>query len=1836
MAMRHYGLVLVGLCAAIAAIGSCGGSAKEQGQGDLTVTGAPTGEIKGQPRVVLTFSRPMVARDRIDQPVAAPPLVVAPEIKGEARWVDDKTLALVATTSLPVSTRYTATVPGATKALDGSSLGKPYTFEFHTEQLSANIIVVGSMTRAARDQVVRLTFTQEVPFEQIVANCGFASRTEQRQVKPGPEASRGPAKEYTIIPAAPLTADTDWTIACRAGLRGSVGNLGLAQNVEEKLHTFGPLRFVGMKPTGNDIVPDEHLRLDLAFTNPLAPPYQMKLQPPAPGFPDRCHALGDDPAGVSCEARLEPLTSYTLTIDAKQRDAFGQTLDKPQVLTFRTTDAKPTISMESGYFVAELKRPVIPVWTRNVSELAVTYVPITPANFHELRPLLDWWQNTPIDFSKTKLSPRTKKLAVAGTKNQWSQHSIGAPELTGGAPGPGMFYVEVGSPEVEKPPFTDGGRQKVLVNFTDIGVVSKLSDTRGLVWATRLSTGKPLPGAAVTVRDARGAVTWSGTTDADGVAVLPPQGKLTGARPPVPGGEEEGHDSDEIRIYVQSQADWTMVNPTRSGGLSAWSFNVDVDYEHAPTRLRGFMHTDRGLYRPGDQVHVKGLARTTQLGAPLAAPGEGKKVKVEVEGPQGKTFVETEARLSAFGGFWFDLDLPGDARLGDYVIRAKLEHGTFTRTFTVEEYRPATFEVTGKTKVAQVVSRGTVEAQISANYLYGAPLRSGNVDVAVHSRSRRVEFAQHDEFEFVDERRYERYSYHDESSQSLVAEDQVALDAKGNAQVAIKVSPNDVAMDSDLLIRASVRAPSNEVITKTFTVPYFRSRKYFGIKSPGYFLDVKKPQRFQIISVTPDGKPVAGTAKVTVTRRDWNCVWEDWGYRGSYQCKDTKQTILTRTLQLTGAAPAELEFTPPSGGDYWVVVEGESDKDEAAPAATQLYAWGDGGGSWRTDDTLSFDIVTDKKEYRVGDTATLILKTDLAEATGLVTIERDGVIEKRLIAVTPQAKHVTVPIIGNYAPNVYVSVALVQGRMGDGPRGKPRMRMGIVNLAVRPEDNKLSVSVETDKRDYRPGAPVTATVKVTDAKGQPVAAEVSITAADEGVLSLIGYQTPDPVPTFYAPWGLGVSSATQIEYIRDIPGPNLERPATGGDAAGTLRSRFAATAVWKPGAVTNAAGVATVQFQAPDNLTAFRVMAVAADKGYRFGAADKRFTVSKPLQLHQALPRFANLGDRISAGVVVHNETGQAGSATVKLVTDARLSVAGGAERTVQLPKGGRVPVLFDLTAAELGEAVLTFSVAMNGERDAVELKLPVRHPSPLQAHHVAHGATKDAQAVPLALPGDAIPASAEVVVSVDPDGLAGIEDGLAELIRYPYGCLEQTTSKVIPMIAVRDLAESLGLDGLAGDKLEGFVKAGLAKIGRHQTAYGGFSLWIGGEPEAYYTAYALWGLYIAKQAGYAVDQARIADGLAYLKGDGQKPDTSHPYYSEAGNLGSQAFALYVRAVLGDKDTQAATTLGARAKLPIYGKAFLARALAAGLGAKDPAVQKLVAELGAAAGAAAKADALIGEPEQDYLYGYMSSQARTTAIVLGALVELDPGNAAIKPLVRALMKHRRTVRYMDTQSNLYSLLALTSYARTVAAQPPSVTVQLGDKPLLSGALAGKQRVRVATAPLPASGELRIAPRGEVHYSVELRYRRKLESLKGVAHPALGLQQEYLDEAGQPKTTFQVGDVVLVRVTVSQQSDVHHLVVSAPLPAGFEALNARFATVGAVGKQATDWGTYREMRDDRVDFATEYSWRSNHVYEFMMRAIAVGTFAQPPTVAELMYQPEVSSQTAAGTIEVKAR
>lgn len=1841
------------LGAAVWASSACGPRVKP----GLKVTGSPTGAVRGDVLVLVEFDRPMVAPDQVGKEVTQAPLRVTPALPGRLEWTDPATLTLHPAERPPRATHFSVEVPAGTRALDGFGIRKSVRFEFDTERLEARAHLRGRTEYDPRwavpDQEVALELTQPTRADEVSRRCRFLADGKRVRVAVAPQ-DADPRTSFFLHPNAPLALDTKWSFHCDEALHPSEGPLGLSAALEREFHTYGPFRLVKVKPEGQDVDPEgESILIELS-NPPKGSPLPIQIEPKVVGFPERAYA---DEAIVRSSVSLEPQTSYTITIDGSLEDAFGQKLGATHKASFKTGNAKPGLSMETGQWVVESSRPGYVLWTRNLSTIEVEAAKIAEGRLLELLPQLHWWDEEAVDLGALKIPSVKQRLQVKGRQNKWDQYVLEPQKLLGGAAQPGGFYYFA----VRAPETADKkghmAAQEALINFTDLGVMAKLAPAAGLLWVTRLSSGQPVPDAQIVIRDRKGAVKWRGKTDPDGVAVTPGRAKLLPAASARKAEEaeeefeEEREPSKGLLVFVRAGSDVTFLDPLREGGLGAYNFHVSPDHSPGLERLRGFVHTDRGLYRPGDTVHIKGLARTMRLGEGLRVP-EKARARVEVRDPRGNPMLQRALGLSKFGGLSFDVALPADARLGDYAVSVTLPQGTFRQSFSVEEYRTATYEVKITPEKPRSIAGEKLRLVAEGRYFYGSPVRGAKLNWRIHSRPRTASFAGFPDYEFDDQRVWEPLYERSSHAEDLVTEGEGKLDRDGRASFSLDLGKSDIKENVDYLVEAQVQDETHQTISAHLAVPIHRAAISIGIATGEPVVEAKKLQKARLLAVDPEGKRVPAQVKLQVLRQQWHCAWEEWGYRGTYRCEDKKIPILEQRVSLfaTGA-PAEVSFTPPQAGEYWIVAEAKDSRGRATAAARNLWVWGGGEAAWRASDALTFDILPDKSSYKPGETAHVLLKTPFARATGLVTIEREGVLERRLFQLEPGKQSLEVPIKDGYGPNVYVSVVLVKGRTGPGGRGMPLLRMGLANLPVAVEARRLKVSVSTERERYRPGETVKAQVRVTDGAGKPVAAEVSLSAADEGVLSLIGFRTPDPVATFYAPWGLGVHTTTEYDRLAQLPEPGQERLATGGDSSarlGTLRSRFLSTAYWSPALETDADGRVQVSFPAPDNLTAFRLMAVAADGGERFGSGERRFTVSKPLQLLTALPRFFTVGDQARGGVVVHNDTGQAGTARVE-ANVVGLELTDGFRRDVQVPAGGRVPVHFPMHASKAGPAKLRFAVTMGGEHDGLEVTLPVVHPSSVETELLAEGVARDPVSIPIKLPKGALVETGSVEISVDPDGLAGIEEGLRALVEYPYGCLEQTTSRVIPLVMVEELSRQLALEGLDGPALQRFLAIGIEKIGRHQTFEGGYSLWPGGRAEPYLTAYALWGLYLAKRAGHPVDPHRIDDGVAYLRRALGQNVKSGDVHNELGELGGRAFALHVLALLGQPEPQLAVKLRAeRAKLPRFGQAFLARALGASLGKGDPAVGELVGELEADA-ELTDGQALVREPGGRSLWWYMSDDTRTSAIVLDALDELRPQSPLVPKLVKGLLKARRGGSWATTQDNLYALVALTHYAQAQRHAGVRAGVALGEKAIGAVALTGgAPRVKHLRVPLAqalaAGGQLTLKPDGgKVYYSVRLRFRRD-EKSQTERSAGLTLRHEYLDQkTGKPVGKIKVGDVVRVRVTVATPDSRNHLALSDRLPAGFEAINTRLKTVSGAShheetgnereSDAFRASTYQELRDDRVQFYAEYLDKGVEVIEYLARATTAGTYVVPSAIAEEMYRPETHARTALRTLEV---
>jgi uncharacterized protein YfaS (alpha-2-macroglobulin family) len=1871
-------LTSYGVVAAVLVVVSCGPKVKP----GLGVAGD---------HLTAKFDRPMVGADVLGRDTAQAPIRVRPEVPGHARWIDARTVIFVPAEPLPRSTRFEVEIPAGAKALDGYGLAKDVRWSFETERLRLTFPgrdPAQPEKWAPPDQPVALAFNQPVRVRDVEKRCAYVSDADR---VPGVVDNTGESEEarqrFRVIPHARLAAGTRWRFRCDGQLTGAEGPLGLETGGgadggppanELPFETFGAFAVKAVTPRGSAIPPDD-VNLVIELSNPVvasdAPP-PIKIEPAVEGFPEHASVSGDR-ITMSLRA-LSPNTSYTVTVDAALADRFGQRLPGPHVAEFRTGDGTPRLDVETGAWTVESTRAGYAGWARNLTMIEANVVAVPEAKLADLSARLNWWDNEAVDVEKLGLHPTHAVIPVKGRENQWTQVAIEPARLLGSsAPPSGYYYLALRAPEEPKSDDGTPRLRELLINFTNLGVTAKLGGPSGLVWVTRLSDGQPQPGAEVTIRDGKGKVRWRGTTGPDGVAVTPGRAQLlpkraqAAARRAAEAAEGDG-DGEEQRdfgvpataallVFARVGSDVTSVDPSNEGGLAAWSFHVTPDPFVAGEQLRGFLQSDRGLYRPGDTVHLRGLARTMKLGGALRLPA-ARKAHVTVRDPRGDEILTRDVALSRYGGFSVDVPITEAGRLGDYHVEAALGSGKFVERFSVEQYRAATFEVKVPLPAREPIAGEELRLQAEARYLYGAPLRGGTLTWRVYRRNRVVSFPKLPSFEFDDARNWERWwDARSEVSEPLVSEDEQRLDKDGRARLTLKLAKDDFQSAQDVMVTAEVQDETHQTIAANVAIPAHRAGVYFGVDRGSPIGGAGSARALKLVAVDPKGQRIDARATFRAIKRTWSCAYEAWGYHGSYRCEKKESEVARQEVALHADAPTEVRFAPPSPGTYFLIVEGSDAAGNATATAAELWTWGDGDAAFEVDDSERFDVIADKAKYAVGETAHLLLKTSLRDATGLLTVERDGVIERRLVTVGAGTTTVDVPIKEGYGPNVYASVVLVKGRTGKGARGLPVMRMGMTTLSVDVEAKRLKVAVTTDRESYRPGDTVTADLQVTDGGGKPVQAEVALSAADEGVLSLIAFKTPDPLATFYEPWGLGVRTATGYERLARLPEPGEERYATGGDAGepGTLRSRFLATAYWNPAIETDAGGHARVTFAAPDNLTAYRLMAVAADAGERFGSGERRVTVRKPLQLLGAMPRFLNVGDEVKGGVLVVNDTGKPGTVIVD-ATVAGAHVSGGTHREVALGAGARTPVTFALRADHAGELRLRVKASLGTENDGIELKLPVRYPAPVETQVVALGSTSDEARLAIAIPTGVLPGSASLEVSTDPDGVAGLEESLRDLIQYPYGCLEQTTSRLIPLVAVEELARSLKLASLDGPALQRYIRAGLEKLQGFQTEEGGFSLWVGGKPEPYLTAFALWGLKLADDAGHKVPKPMMARGVAYLHAAlGRDEKVAGPIDDFLGEMGSRAFAVHVLGLLDSPDPGYATKLlEAKANLPRFGTAFLARALALNLGAQHPSVTGLLDDLARSA-ESTPTTAIIREAGGHDLRWYMSDDVRTSAIATDAFLDLRPAEPILPKLVKGLLAQRHDGSWMNTQDDLYALVALTHYVKSRTAGGVSVEARLGGKAVLAGALEGRSvRIRRASVPLdpahPPAAPLTIkASGGEVFYSTLIHFRRTVAAQKAYEN-GISVRREYMDPATgapvDPGKGLKVGAMVRVRVTVSSPDWRAHLAVDDPIPAGLEPVNTKLVTSGDVLEKKHRRGAgeprdlddrwwqpaARELRDDRVVVFIEELPPGPASFDYLARATTAGTFVVPGVSAQEMYQPEITARTAPSTFVVREK
>ena len=1210
---------------------------------------APDSPADRNGSVLITFDRP-VAGDLERSVDPAEYFRIAPPVSGEARWRDPVTLVFEPDSVLPHETTFVVTVLAGLEAVDGSRLRSAHTFEFTTALAKVldgfpvgpyntpEHLEVQPVFQLAVDSPVEGDWVAARTSVQTEARCGgqvfgfdlvsvrdVDAEDERRMYRLRRRAGPGAAEGRRIVelrPERPLPG------GCTADLRLPLEYRDQADRTTWRFKTRGALA-VKSATCGGRFCPTGPLYVE--FSNPVRGDEVLRHVSVDPPVAFQIPDTSREATGWRLLGDWAPRTTWTVSVRPGVTDVFGGTLDAGWSDKVSTTGYEPLVSYEHGRQVVELGGPqTLAIQHLNVDTLVVERI-LVPDSL-EPRVLRERWGLGGV-WQEMASRIDTVLVPVDDVRDQSQISGFPLDERASGAGGGTLQMIQVSANGARTASYWQA--PIAMLQVTDLAVHSRVGVDEAAVWVTDVSDGSGKPGATVTLYGPEGDRLARGVTDQEGILILRGLGETCDDC-------AKGYLTAELdgdRAVISLDDNEYDLSPWAFGGYRAWGIRREP--------IAASVFTERGIYRPGEPVYAKAVVRDGALGQLKAAAGDS--LKWVFYDRDGGVLSDSVVVLSRFGTSDRSIDLPEDGSLGTYRIEAQLHRrGKWTAYgsayYRVAEYRPPEFLVDAVADQAPRFAGDSVEAVVSGRYLFGAPMKGMRVTWQARREPVSSWALRLPGFEgWQVGASYRWWEDSNANRVTTVASSSDSLDADGRLELAVPASAPEDGRAYRLSTFATVTDLNRQTATASTSVFVHPAAVYVGARqqTKGWFWEAGEPVDIEVMTASPEGERRGGvTVDGALIRWEWHSVERNRNGVVERVGSWVQDTVATCTV-ITEPGPGLCRMTPPAGGSYQVAFRAEDEAGRFTETSFNRWARGEGWVPWNDRGEFKMDVIVDKEEYDVGDTATVMLAAPFTSAEAWLTIERERVLESRRIRIEEGATTLQIPITEAHAPNVFVSVLMVRGRVEESGSlqdpGRPTMRLGYAELKVKPDVKRLQVALQTDLDEYRPRDTVRVDVAVEDMNGAGQASEVTLWAVDEGVLALTGYQTPDPLDLLYPRRGLGMYLASNLVAVApQVPEGQKAAIAPGGggggDAATILRSRFKTTAFFLGSVETAPDGTAQAEAVLPDNLTTFRLMAVAVTEGDRYGAGETDFLVSLPLLARPALPRFVRPTDRFLGG----------------------------------------------------------------------------------------------------------------------------------------------------------------------------------------------------------------------------------------------------------------------------------------------------------------------------------------------------------------------------------------------------------------------------------------------------------------------------------------------------------------------------------------------------------------------------------------------------------------------------
>lgn len=1868
----------------------------------------PTGELSSDvryPKVQIFFTKPVVALSVLGQQTASCDYAsIEPKLEGYWKWTTTSTLSFISTSEIIPQKIYSVKVSPSVKSVKGDKLQGDTEFSFHTEELKMIALLPGytdvskgkyvdsSNVSLEQAKDIGILFNTKVNVNHIK---DFLKVTLNEGEEGIPFDIKGGKTEAEVVLSIKKNISEDSEVYVRMA-KGASSDKDCVKTKSNDWLLFKTLKKFNVENCYLDLYSSTYANpIVLIFNAPLKEGSEEEIaKSVVTGIEN--FSLTKDNIKIS-GARLTlinlPLrfnSTYKLRLYTSLKDAFGRNLEKEFEEEIEVPPAKSYVTFKDGgsKILESQFHPKIAFEHQNIlsgSKYSVTartdnqgkFIPRGLTETVELDP-----ENIPDNTAVLEAVDLSRFLTKVGTEYR-GVVSFDAD----------MKYIYRSKRWYEKgydEKVTDAGNS-LLVQVTDLAASVRYGYNSAAVMVTSLKTGQPVKNAKVNVYNIyywdnqykiivenpsvfNSSIIGTAVTDEKGLAHVD---------------FSSYSKSSGYAIFVEVKTDDDrMVFEAHT--TSMWRYGID---SYSPTyaledKKVTFMFTDRGLYKPGEKVSFKVIDRLLAHGNYSVPADKNFEITLDDGSYYSSTvYYKKEGLLDSNGCTSGTFTLPDNIKPGNYTLRYKSGENSERCDIKVQFFERLRFETKVSITDITYYKGDDITANIKAQYLGGGNMSSSTYT----SRWSREPVNYRPEGPKFEKMTFGTHQYYDGRTSLDFNDGRLSADGSGSA-VQKTGGEKILGVPYKYRLDVDVMDSTNQAVAASDSVIVHPARYYIGIeysKTSG-FPKKGKEMIFNYICATPDGKtPLASdlpsdkskALHVELLRDAWKEVqqvsWDGEINTRWERCHDIESD---RYENLSASATAsKISVTPKKGGSYTLRLSSFDSAGNPVITERSFYV---SGGDWywfSSDNSQQLSLVCDKNEYSVGEKAQILLHSPLEKGTYMLTVERDSILEEKIINLQESSSVIEVEIKDSYVPVVYVTLSSFSVRKGKPQNDfrtpdidKPKPFFGVTAVKVSTKSRSFDIKVTTDKKSYLPGDKATVNIHASK-NGKPLSnADITLMAVDRGVIDLINYHVPDPVKYFYreSRFPLCVYGGDSRNYLMD-PVTYEIRNLAGGDADGKLQERknFDPTALFEPTLITDTEGNASCTFTIPDTLTAYRITAVGVTQD-NFAIVESQMDVANPVSVRHVIPRKLRLDDVSEVGAVISNisdidenveisvklyegteKTGSVKSENGITRIPGKAEVIDSASKKVSVKSGESLPLMFNIHAVKNGWVTVELTVNCSQVNEKVYLPLEIERPyiyetvtSIGSVNGDGNKAKKEMLKLPVIVEG-----SGSFYVQLDPTRLGLLHDSVNYVFRYPYGCMEQRSSKVLPLIAFSEYIDVFNLKSEVSDPVDVAVKE-INSWADVQFENGGFPYWPSSNlPDEFVSARIGEIIAIAKNKGIRItDKINVNKLASYLLAQANANSIERAYYCSL-----TAYEYYVTSLLGFRpsasylsnvEKNANGNVSAMVLLALtYDKLSMARE-------RDELVRKIRNKISLTPRGA--------DISRNLNEWWWSKRSDDYSYCLQLFSKLSPKDEVNDHLIFEILKMRsRRGYWSSTASTSRVMIAIDQYikGRNLKNLDFKAVAYLNDKPVLSGEFKGlnaqavDRRIKFAdisneeTSEVPL--EFKKSGTGDLYYTVSMKYmitpEEQMPRDQGICvySEIYDVRTGLLVKGGELKE----GNVYKQKVYISSREGLEYVALRVPVPAGCEILNTAFVTTGEVedlsaSKNDSDiyfrnFYSNKEIYDCEVQYFWDDFAPLEDSVEFMFRATRAGLYNTPAVTAECMYEEEIFGRSYGNVWEI---